>query len=154
MQALFAMALFIHICAMWFVWRRILEHIFTSYVTLQIVSWYARVYDLHLTFGLSSQEQRHSHSAFLQKRRREKSVKCLQLSGYSLEELVAVVHLIDNRQFVSIRSRPSRYILIWLHTGHCRIIHHLHRLGLHESGPCAECGVSETLDHFVLYCTK
>ena len=51
-------------------------------------------------------------------------------------------------------SRKYSRILFRLETGHCRLNYHLHRIGCHPNGLCSECRIEETVEHFVLYCTK
>jgi len=39
-------------------------------------------------------------------------------------------------------------------TGHCQLNGHLHKLGLHLDGRCDTCGTSETVEHYLIHCSK
>jgi len=39
-------------------------------------------------------------------------------------------------------------------TGHCQLNKHLHKLGLHLDGHCDTCGTPETVEPFLVHCSK
>ena len=43
-------------------------------------------------------------------------------------------------------------LIFRLQTGHCRLKHHLHRIGSHQTDLCTVCQVQESVPHFLLQC--
>ena len=41
-----------------------------------------------------------------------------------------------------------------LHTAHCRLHSHLHKIGLHHDGLCETCDIPEAVEHFIIQCGK
>jgi len=53
-----------------------------------------------------------------------------------------------------VHNQPHSPTIFRLCTGHCRLNHHLFRIGLHPDGLCDYCAVPETVDHFLTSCTE
>jgi hypothetical protein len=51
-------------------------------------------------------------------------------------------------------SRHKDVTLARLRFGHCRLNHHLHLIGCHDTGLCPTCNVPETIHHFLLDCVS
>jgi len=45
-------------------------------------------------------------------------------------------------------------IIFRLCTGHCKLNHHLSRIGLHRDGLCGQCEIPETVEHMIEVCPK
>jgi len=56
------------------------------------------------------------------------------------------------RSSLSIRSLSP--IIFRLCTGHCKLNHHLSRIGLHPDGLCGQCEILETVEHMIEVCPK
>jgi len=56
------------------------------------------------------------------------------------------------RSAVPIRSLSP--IIFRLCTGHCKLNHHLTRIGLHPDGLCSQCEIPETVEHTIEVCPK
>jgi len=54
----------------------------------------------------------------------------------------------------SLPIRSLSPIIFRLCTGHCKLNHHLSRLGLHPDGLCGQCEVPETVEHVIEVCPK
>ena len=50
------------------------------------------------------------------------------------------------------RSVPFLPLFFRLCTGHCKLNHHLSRLGLHPDGLCGQCEIPETVEHMIEVC--
>ena len=52
------------------------------------------------------------------------------------------------------RLRFQQTTLFRLKTGHCRLSAHLSRIGICEEAMCNICNTPETVEHFLLHCSK
>ena len=50
------------------------------------------------------------------------------------------------------KSNHQNNLIFRLQTGHCRLKHHLHRIGSHQTGLCTVCQVQESVPHFLFQC--
>jgi len=48
----------------------------------------------------------------------------------------------------------SLSLIFRLCTGHCKLNHHLSRIGLHPDGLCGQCEIPETVEHMIEVCPK
>ena len=51
-------------------------------------------------------------------------------------------------------SRKEECLIQQLRVGKCRLNFYLCQINQHDDGLCGECGVLETIEHFILQCTK
>jgi len=54
----------------------------------------------------------------------------------------------------SLPIRSLYPIIFRLCTSHCKLNHHLSRIGLHPDGLCGQCEISETVEHLIEVCPK
>ena len=54
----------------------------------------------------------------------------------------------------SLRIRSLSPIIFRLCTGHCKLNHHLSRIGLHPDGLCCQCEIPEMVEHMMEVCPK
>lgn len=52
------------------------------------------------------------------------------------------------------RNRRETIVLHRLRMGHVGLFQYLHRFNMHDSNLCIECNRSETVEHFLLHCSK
>jgi ribonuclease HI len=51
------------------------------------------------------------------------------------------------------KSRGKEVVITRLRLGRCKLNYYLHRIGVHETGLCGQCGVPQTIEHFLMHCT-
>jgi len=84
------------------------------------------------------------------------SHRCLQLRN---EEYIHTRRAITYKLFCpdTDTNRTKIHIpaaIFRLRTGHCRFHSHLHEIGLHPDDRCDTCGILETVEHFLMLCSK
>jgi len=61
---------------------------------------------------------------------------------------------VRTKQSFSLSIRSAQVLLRRFRLGKCRLNYYLHQMSLHQTGNCDFCGLPETIEHYLIECTR